>query len=109
MAQVVRADVLRLALERGGARAEPPTPAVVAEPDAAARFELAVRPAELVLRTDELELRVEREALHFDVTRRDGTGVLESARDAFGGSLAYRELNDAFALVRRARPRDLVL
>jgi alpha-glucosidase len=109
MAQVVRADVLRLALEREGARKEPPTPSVVCEPDAAARCELTVRPADIVLRTDELELRVERDELHFAVTRRDGTTVVESARDALGRSLAYQELNDAFALVRRARPQDLVL
>jgi alpha-glucosidase len=109
MAQVVRADVLRLALGREGARKEPATPAVVGEPDLEARFELVVRPAELVLRTDELELRLERDELHFDVVRRDGTSVLASARDALGRSLAYQELNDAFALVRRARAEDLVL
>ncbi len=109
MAQVVRSDVLRLSLERAGAREEPPTPATAYEPDPGVRPELVIHPAEIVLTTDELELRVERDELHFDVARRDGTSVLASARDALGRSLAYQELNDSFALVRRARPDDLVL
>ncbi|HTQ08340.1 MAG TPA: TIM-barrel domain-containing protein [Polyangiaceae bacterium] len=109
VAQVVRSDVLRLELERPASRREPPTPATSYEAERDVPFDVVIRPAEIVLTTNELELRVERGEFHFDVTRRDGTSVLASARDALGRSLAYQALNDAFALVRRARANDVVL
>jgi alpha-glucosidase len=109
MAEVVRSDVLRLAVVRSGVTDEWATLATEYDPPLDVHHELSLLPAEIVLATDELALHVRRDELHFDVVRRDGTSVLASARDVPGRSLAYRELNDAFALVREARADDLVL
>jgi alpha-glucosidase len=72
-------------------------------------WELEEHPDSLVLRTEALRLELARDELCFDVTRSDGSLVLASARDAEGGSLAYRVLNDSFAVARRASEDDLVL
>jgi len=108
-AEVVRADLLRLALSRAGAWDERPTFATAHEPLPDVPFELEERATEVTLATEALRLAVRRDELHFDVSRPDGTSVLASARDPHGRSLAYQELNDAFAVLRRALPSDLVL
>jgi alpha-glucosidase len=107
--EVVRTDVLRLAISRGGVWDERPTFATVFDPPTGVRWDFEVRRDRVTLGTDALELSVERDEFHFDVRRRDGTSVLRSARDARGRSLAYQELNDAFALVRAAAPEDPIL
>jgi alpha-glucosidase len=107
--EVVRSDILRFAITRAGAWDERPTFATVFEPDGRVRWELEERSQRITLRTDELELRIERGEFHFDLRRTDGTSVLRSGRDARGGSLAYQELNDAFAVVRAAAADDPIL
>src|SRR3954465_14085652 len=83
----------------GGPGDAPPTFATVFEAPAGVRWDFEENRSRATLTTDELELHVERGEFHFEVRRRDGTHVIRSARDASGRSLAYRELNDAFALV----------
>jgi alpha-glucosidase len=112
-AEVVRPDILRLSISRAGVWDERPTFATVLEPSsppsADVRWEFEERRDHVTLATDALELSIERGEFHFDVRRADGSSVLQSARDAHGRSLAYLELNDAFALARVAAPDDPIL
>jgi alpha-glucosidase len=108
-AEVVRADVLRLAVSRGRVFEPRPTFATAFELPPVVRFEFEERPDELLLRTDELTLTLDRRDFFLDVVRADGSLVLRSARDADGASLAYRALNDSFAVARSAGEDDLVL
>src|SRR4051812_26364418 len=106
---VVRDDVVRIKISRGGAFDESPTFAVCVEPlgeRVAFTFERGeevgrLRPAAMVvsLWTDPLRL---------DVHRPDGTPVVETAADADGRPWAYATLNDAFTLRRRCRQEDAI-
>src|SRR5687768_10368791 len=94
---VVRPDVLRLAVSRARAFEERPTFATAFTPPAGVAWELEEHADSLVLRTSALRLELSRGELYYDVTRADGSLVLGTARDAGGDSLAYRTLNDSFA------------
>ncbi len=107
--EVVRSDILRLAVSRAGAWDERPTFATAFEAPRGVRWDFEENRSRATLTTDELELCVERDEFHFEVRRRDGTHVVRSARDVSGRSLAYQELNDAFALVRAAAADDPIL
>src|SRR4051794_15055226 len=82
--EVVRSDILRLAMSRAGAWDERPTFATVSDAPEGLRWDFEEKRARATLTTDELELCVERGEFHFEVRRRDGTHVVRSARDASG-------------------------
>src|SRR3954453_5660200 len=86
---VLREDVIRLKISRGGVFDERPTFAVVA--DGTADYELDGA----TLRTAALEIDTQT----LDVRRADGTPVIESIQP-------YATLNDAFCGRRRCRPED---
>jgi alpha-glucosidase len=106
---VIRDDVVRFKISRGGAFDESPTFAVCADLD-------AERPAFEVERDDEvvrlctaaLVVSLWLDPFRLDVHRPDGTCVVETARDADGRYWPYATLNDAFTVRRRCRPEDPV-
>jgi alpha-glucosidase len=104
--EVVRADLLRLSLSRAGTFETQPTFAAAFTAPPPPEFELSERPSEVLLETSALRLWLARPELAIRAERTDGTLVFESARDANGRSLAYVELNDAFALARKRERED---
>ena len=106
---VVRPDVLRLAISRGGVFDEAPTAAVCVDPLAEpGSFELERGEGVVRLRTDALVLELGRDPFRVDVRRPDGTAVVETAVDDAGRPWAYATLNDAFVVRRRIRQEDAV-
>jgi len=108
---VVRPDVLRLAISRGGAFDEAPTAAVCVDPLAEVpAFELARDDGGGVvqLRTAAVVLTLGLDPFTVDVHRMDGSPVLETARDEQGRPWPYATLNDAFVVRRRCGPQDAV-
>jgi len=102
---VLRDDVVRLKISRGGAFDESPTYAVCADlPDppgfTVERGDDAVR-----LRTPALTVSIGLDPFRIDVHRPDGSAIIETARDE-DGFCAYSTLNDAFEIRRRCRPDD---
>ncbi|HEY6889906.1 MAG TPA: TIM-barrel domain-containing protein [Solirubrobacter sp.] len=88
---VLRADVIRLKISRGGVFDETPTFAVIE--DGTADFEVDGS----IVRTAALEV----DTATLDVRRRDGTPVVESIEP-------YATLNDAFTVKRRLEPEDAI-
>ncbi len=113
---VVRPDVVRLQLSRGGRFDDTPTYAVCVDP-----FEADVAwsaqpvggdsgpDAAWRLSTDELVVTLWLDPFRVDVHRTDGSVVIESAPDAEGRYWTYATLNDAWTTraPHRARRRGL--
>ena len=107
---VVRPDVLRIAISRGGTFDESPTFAVHVDPLAdVPPFALERDDARVArLRTDAVVLSLSLEPFSLDVHRTDGSPVLETAVDEQGRPCPYATLNDAFVVRRRCRQQDAV-
>ncbi|MEA2381134.1 MAG: alpha-glucosidase [Solirubrobacteraceae bacterium] len=106
---VVRDDVLRIKISRGGAFDEQPTFAVAADPlSALAAFEVERGDGVVRLRTAGLVASLHLDPFRLDVHRPDGSAVIETASDDDGRCWAYATLNDAFTIRRRCRPEDAV-
>jgi alpha-glucosidase len=108
---VVRDDVLRLKISRGGAFDESPTYAVCVDPLADVppfTVERADNPAVVRLSTKALVLTLGLDPFRIDVHRSDGSVVVETAVDDRGRPWPYATLNDAFVVRRRCRPEDAV-
>jgi alpha-glucosidase len=105
---VVRADVVRLRISRGGVFDESPTASVAVDP-LGEPVECEVQEAADVVRvrTSALVVSLWREPFRLDVHRTDGSPVIESAPDARGRWWTFATLNDAFWLRRRRRPADV--
>ncbi|MDP9434889.1 MAG: DUF4968 domain-containing protein [Actinomycetota bacterium] len=104
---VVREDVVRFKISRGGAFDERPTFAVCVDPlaeDVAFAFER--EDGVVRLRTAALTVSLGLDPLRLDVHRADGSPVVETAADGDGSPWAYATLNDAFVVRRRCRPDD---
>ncbi len=103
--EVLRADVLRLKISRGGRFDEQPSVAVVDGAFAAldSRPDFTVEETADAVRvvTSELTLTVSKSPFRLDAHRADGSAVLESA-DGY----AYATLNDEFLLARRRQRED---
>ncbi len=107
--EVLRADVLRLKISRGGRFDEQPSVAVVAGAPAAlggAEFTVTETPEAVRVVTSALTLTVAKSPFRLDAHRADGSPIFESAPDAAGLPLAYATLNDEFLLTRRRRRED---
>ncbi|MEA5455930.1 glycoside hydrolase family 31 protein [Sinomonas sp. JGH33] len=106
---VIRDDVVRLKMSRGGVFDEQPTYAVCADPTGlGAPFALEAGDDVVRLRTEALTVSLWLAPFRIDVHRPDGSAVIETARDAEGRYDAYATLNDAFTFARRCRPDDAV-
>ena len=106
---IVRPDVVRIKISRGGVFDETPTYAVCVDPLA--------EPVPFTVEHDHDRTRVVTEActvslwldpFRIDVHRSDGTPVIETAADADGRYWAYATLNDAFTVRRRCRQEDAI-
>jgi alpha-glucosidase len=104
---VVRADVVRFKISRGGEFDESPTYAVCVDP-LAEPVDLTVEhgDSEVRLRTPALVVTVGLDPFRLDVHRTDGSPVVETAQDEQGRYWAYATLNDAFTFRRRCRRED---
>lgn len=106
---VVRSDVIRVKISRGGAFDDAPTYAVCVDPmGEPVEFEVERHDDVVRLRTSALTVTLGLEPFRLDVHRCDGSAVIETAQDAHGRYWAYATLNDAFALRRRCRREDAV-
>ena len=103
--EVLRADLLRLKISRGGRFDEQPTLAVVDGALAAlgggADFTVEDTPEAVRVVTPELTLTVGKAPFRLDAHRADGSPVFESAEND-----AYATLNDEFLLTRRRQRED---
>ena len=104
--EVLRADILRLKISRGGHFDEQPSLAVVdGAPSAlggSAKFAVEDTPEAVRVVTPEMTLTVGKAPFRLDAHRADGSPVFESADD----QPAYATLNDEFILTRRCQRED---
>ena len=106
---VVRDDVVRLTISRGGVFDESPTFAVHVDPLAEPVEFRVERAGDVVrVRTAALVASLYLDPFRIDVHRADGTAVVETAQDDAGRYWAYATLNDAFTVRRRYRQEDSV-
>jgi alpha-glucosidase len=106
---VIRDDVVRFKVSRGGTFDETPTFAVCADLDAErVAFEVERDDGVVRVRTAALVVSLALDPFRLDVHRPDGSPVVETASDADGRFWPYATLNDAFVVRRRCRPEDPV-
>jgi len=106
---VVRDDVVRFKISRGGAFHDTPTFAVCVDPAGDPVDFTVERDADAVrVRTAALVVTLGLDPFRLDVHRTDGSPVVETAFDADGRPEAYVTRNDAWALRRRCRPEDAI-
>lgn len=107
--EVLRADLLRIRISRGGRFEESPSNAVCAEfpalaPDA---FRVEAAGETITLTTESLVLVASRAPFALRATRNDGSVIFETAGDAATGqSRAYGELNESFVVTRTCARED---
>src|SRR4051812_49660755 len=104
---VIRDDVVRFKVSRGGAFDETPTYAVCADIDAERpAFEVERGDGVVRLHTAALVVSLWLDPFRLDVHRPDGSPVAETARDDDGRWWPYATVNDAFVVRRRCAPED---
>ena len=104
---VVRADVVRVAISRGGVFDDAPTFAVCVDPLALdVPFEVHQDDDVVRVRTADLVVSVWLDPFRLDVHRTDGSSVAQTAQDADGRWWPYATLNDAFVVRRRCGLQD---
>ena len=106
---VVRDDVVRLKISRGGVFDESPTFAVHVDP-LSQPVDLTVERGEGVVRvrTAGLVVTLHLDPFRLDVHRPDGSPVVETAQDEQGRWWPYATLNDAWTVRRRCAVGDAV-
>ncbi len=107
-AEVIRADVLKLAISQGGKFDEQPTFAVVDAPRESVPFEIEDGAEQLVLRTSALHLVVSKRSFGLALYRADGSVVFEDDKDEHGQSRGFLQLNDCFLVSRKMGLHDPV-
>jgi alpha-glucosidase len=106
---VVRADVLRIKISRGGVFDDPPTFAVCLDPLASpADFRVEQDEQRVQLITAGCTASLWLDPFRIEVHRSDGSPVIETAQDDEGRYWAYATLNDSFTLRRRCRQEDAI-
>jgi alpha-glucosidase len=107
--ELVRDDVVRVKISRGGAFDESPTFAVSVDP-LSGRVEFTAERTDAVvrLRTHALVVSLWLDPFRLEVHRPDGSPVVETASDPDGRYWAYATLNDAFTIRRRSRREDAI-
>lgn len=106
---VVRDDVVRVAISRGGRFDDAPTYAVAVDPFSVdVPFEVERADDVVRLRTAELVVSLWLDPFRLDVHRTDGSPVAETVQDADGRWWPYATLNDAFVVRRRMAVHDAV-
>ena len=106
---LVREDVVRVKISRGGAFDEAPTHAVCVDPLAEVpEFSVEREDGVVRVRTSAMVVSLWLDPLRLDVHRTDGSAVVETAQDEEGRYWAYATLNDAFTLRRACRHEDAI-
>jgi alpha-glucosidase len=106
---LVRDDVVRVKMSRGGIFDEEPTFAVSVDPlSEGVAFEVERGAGVVRLHSSALVVSLWVEPFRLDVHRPDGSAVVQTARDVAGAYWAYATLNDAFTLRRSCRPEDAI-
>ncbi|MEU7429913.1 TIM-barrel domain-containing protein [Streptomyces sioyaensis] len=106
---VLREDLVRIKISRGGVFDEQPTFAVCADTSPSVPpFKVLVGDDAVRLRTESLVVSLWMDPFRIDIHRTDGTVVFETAQDSNGTHQSYATLNDAFTFVRRCNPSDAV-
>jgi len=106
---MVRPDIVRIKISRGGVFDESPTFAVCVDPLVEPVEFTVVRETDRVrLITTQLVVSLWLDPFRLDVHRSDGTPVVETASDEDGRYWAYATLNDSFTVRRRCRPEDAI-
>lgn len=105
--EVVRPDVVRISVSRGGVVQERPTHAVAVDPMAEpVPFDVELTTGQATLQTSRVAVRVGLDPFRIDIDRCDGSAVLRTAVDDLGRPWPYATLNDAFVLRRQRRSGD---
>jgi alpha-glucosidase len=106
---LIRDDVVRVKISRGGTFDESPTFAVGVDPLAEPVTFTVERDGGVVrLRSPAMVVSLGLDPFRLDVHRADGSPVVESAPDPDGRYWTYATLNDAFTIRRRCRREDAV-
>jgi len=106
---VVREDVVRLKISRGGRFDESPTFAVRGDLESIeVPYEVTVSGDRAVVSTAAVTVTVGLDPFRVDVHRADGSAVLQTAPGPDGGYQAYATLNDAFTFARRSDPGSAI-
>ena len=104
---VVREDLVRVRMSRGGQFDQQPTAALAVDPFAEpAAFDIERVDGVVRVRTAALVVTLGLDPFRLEVHRSDGTPVVEPAPNGADGWFTYGTLNDAFWLRRRRRPDD---
>ncbi len=98
--EVVRADVLKLAISQAGRFDEQPTFAVANAPTDRVPFDVEDTAETLTLRTSALQLVVTKRPFGLAAYRTDGSIIFEDEKDESGGSRGFLQLNDCFLVSR---------
>lgn len=105
--EVIRDDIVRLKISRGGQFDETPTYAVCAEvPPAPPTFVVESDAAQVRLITAHLIIVLTCAPFRLDAYRTDGSVIFETETDRDGNPWTYATLNDAFLLHRRSQRED---
>ena len=108
--EILRADIIRLKISRGGKFDERPTCAVVdgmpAALGGATEFTVRDTPEAIRVATSELTLVVGKSPFSLDAYRADGSPIFESVAGAEGAATTYATLNDEFVITRRRQRED---
>jgi alpha-glucosidase len=106
---IIRPDVVRFKISRGGVFEESPTFAVCVDPLAEpVDFDLQTDNDAARLITSAMTVTLGLDPFRLDVHRADGSAVVETAVDADGRCWTYATLNDAFTVRRRCRREDAI-
>ena len=106
---VIASDLVRIKISRGAEFDENPTFAVCVDPLAdPASFEIARDEDRVRLVTADLVVSLWLDPFRIDVHRRDGSVVIETAKDEDGNYWAYATLNDAWTVRRTIRQEDAI-
>jgi alpha-glucosidase len=105
---VIRADVLKLAISQAGRFDEQPTFAVSATEHGAVSFEIDDSADSVTLRTSALRLVITKRAFGLCAYRTDGSVIFEDDKDDTGQSRGFLQLNDCFLVSRTIGLHDPV-
>ena len=109
---VVKEDLVRVAISRGGKFDENPTYALATDPlaDSVAKVDFNVTDSQekIHLITSAMIIEVVKNPFALNAYRTDGSTIFESAHNREGESLAYSYLNDTFAIRRKIGKLDAI-
>jgi alpha-glucosidase len=106
--EVIRADVLKLAISQAGRFDEQPTFAVAGVPTESVSFEIEDNADSVTLRTSALRLVITKRAFGLAAYRSDGSVIFEDEKDDNGASRGFLQLNDCFLVSRTMGQHDPV-